>query len=381
MSILNLQGISKTKLVTRCICLFWLIAKIISWKLWLAERFFPVVPPFNFLFVPSSFHLVLFILSLAALFALMIFPSNRRIQVSVVIIEVLSCLLDQNRWQPWEYEYIFIILALATNYKNEKITLSIIAFIIVSIYFFSGISKLNPVFSISIRNDLVRYGIANAGRSPFYEWLQYHAGYLLGAIELSLSIGLLFGAFRKISAVFLIMMHLLILAILGPFGINYDKIIWPWNTVMIIILCVFFISKPGVAISFQSMKKGWNKLIVILFGILPFLNFFGYWDFYLSSSLFSSRPPGMYICIHNVGSAKVLQSFFAPFGNKIICDSNSTLINVRDWSFEEMQSPVYPEIRIYKSIKKQLLTRYPDMNATFVVNPYIDGMKRREELK
>jgi len=76
-----------------------------------------------------------------------------------------------------------------------------------------------------------------------------------------------------------------------------------------------------------------------------------------------------------------LQPFFAGYKNKFLCDSNSTLINVRDWSFSEMQAPVYPEIRIYKSIKEQLLKRYPGMNATFMVNPYIHGVKKRTELK
>ena len=85
----------------------------------------------------------------------------------------------------------------------------------------------------------------------------------------------------------------------------------------------------------------------------------------------------MYICIHNPGSSKVLQPFFAGNKNKFVCDSNSTLLDVRAWSFREMQVPAYPEIRIYKSIKEQLLKRYPGMDATFTVYPYINGRKTR----
>ena len=324
---------------------------------------------------------MLFIFSLLALFALLIFPINRVLQVSVIIIEVLSCLLDQNRWQPWEYQYIFIILALVINYKNEKNAVSAIAFIFVSVYFFSGIGKMNPVFSQYVRNKMVLSGIFHVSNSIVYEWLLYHTGYLLGIIEILLSIGLFFQRTKKISAIFLIIMHLLILAIFGPFGINYDRIIWPWNVVMIVILYVFFICNTPVSISFQSIKQGWNKLIIVFFGILPVLNFFGYWDFYLSSSLFSNKPPEMYICIHKPGSSKVLQPFFAGYKNKFLCDSNSTLLDVRAWSFREMQVPAYPEIRIYKSIKEQILKRYPDMNATFTVYPYINGRKTRIELK
>ncbi|MEP6950647.1 MAG: hypothetical protein ABI863_15285 [Ginsengibacter sp.] len=381
MPLSNLSIASKKIILTRLICLFWLIAKIISWKLWLADRLFPVVPPFNFLFVPSAIHLVLFIFSLLALFAPLIFPTKRVLLISVIIIEILSCLLDQNRWQPWEYQYIFIILVLVINYKNEKSAVSVIAFIFISVYFFSGIGKMNPVFSIAVRNKIVQSGIFQVSNSIAYEWLQYHIGYLLGVIEILLSIGLFFQRTKKTSALFLILMHLLILAIFGPFGINYDKIIWPWNIVMIPILYVFFIRNIPVSVSFQSIKPGWNKLIIVFFGILPVLNFFGYWDFFLSSSLFSFKPPEMYICIHKPGSSKVLQPFFAGYTDKFLCDSSSILLNVREWSFLEMQAPGNPELRIYKSIKEQLLKRYPDMNATFIVYPYINGSKKKTELK
>ena len=181
---------------------FWLIAKFMSWKLWLADRFFPVVPPFNFLFVPSIVHLILCILSLLALFALMIFPLKRMLLAGVIIIEVLSCLLDQNRWQPWEYQYIFIILALAINYKNDKSAVSAIAFILMSAYFFSGIGKMNAAFSLSLRNKIVHTGMFHLSNSSLYEWLEYHIGYLLGVIEILLSIGLISGRTKKASASF-----------------------------------------------------------------------------------------------------------------------------------------------------------------------------------
>ena len=281
----NLSIASKKIIGTRLICFFWLAAKIISWKVWLADRLFPVVPPFNFLFVPSAIHLVLFIFSLLALAALMIFPVNRLLQLSVIIIEVLSCLLDQNRWQPWEYQYIFIILVLVINYKNEKNAVSVIAFIFISVYFFSGIGKMNPAFSKYVRNKIELSGIFHMNDSFVYEWFIYHTGYLLGSIEILLSIGLFFRLTKKISAIFLIIMHLLIMAIFGPFGMNYDKIIWPWNVLMIVILFVFFICNTPVSISFQSIKQGWNKLIIVFFGLLPVLNFFGYWDFFIRQPL------------------------------------------------------------------------------------------------
>ncbi len=380
MTLSDLFIVSKKIIVTRLICFFWLIAKAISYKVWLANRLFPVVPPFNFLFVPSFIHLVLFIFSLLALMALFIFPSKRILQVSVIIIEVLACLLDQNRWQPWEYQYIFIIITLVINYKNDNTANSVIAFISAAIYFYSGLGKMNDIFSITTYNAFRTSGILHSDTSYFYNLLVYHIGYALGIIELLLSIGLLFQRTKKTAAIFLILMHVLILIVIGPFGTNYDIIVWPWNVVMILLLYTLFISKPRVSIPFKSITKGWNKLIFILFAIMPAFNFFGYWDYFLSESLFSCKPPDMYICVANRDRKKEMQTFFIN-KNKFLCGDSSFMINVRTWSFQEIMVPAYPELRVYKNIKSQLLKRYPDMEATFFVSIYINGQKKTVELK
>lgn len=321
---------------------------------------------------------MLFIFSLAAISALLIFPSNRTIQISVIVIEIFSCLLDQNRWQPWEYEYIFIILALVINYKNEKKAIATIAFIFISIYFFSGLGKMNLLFSQYLRNVIVGSGLFHSNDSRAWNILLYHSGYLLGIIEILLSIGLLFKRRIKAAAILLIIMHVCIIVIFGPAGINYDKIIWPWNIAMILCLYILFLSRDRVLISFQLIKLGWNKLIIVLFGLLPFLNFSGYWDYFLSASLFSFKPPNMYVYIHNKEACKELRPFFTIEKNKPSVDSNTALINVRQWSFKEMQAPAYPELRVYKKIKQQLLKRYPGMDATFIVYPYSNGQNSIE---
>ena len=377
----NLSIVSKKIIVTRIICFFWLIAKVMSWKVWLAERLFPIVPPFNFLFVPSVVHLVLFIFSLVTLLALFIFPSKKLLLISVIVIEILSCVLDQNRWQAWEYQYIFITLALVINYKNERNAISSILFIFITVYIFSGIGKMNPVFSQGIQNEMAHSGIFHESNSYLYNLLIYHTGYFTGIIEVLSGVGLLFRGTKKNSALLLILMHIIIIVLFGPWAINYDVTILPWNFAFILILYVFFIRNPAVSINFQVLKKGWNLLFIVFFGLLPILNFFGYWDFFLSSSLFSYKPPDMYVYIHKQGSSKVLQPFFTHTKTNFFKDSNTVLLNIRAWSFQEMQSPAYPEIRVYKKIKAQLLQRYPDIDATFIVLKYINGRKERIELK
>ena len=182
--------LQKKIIIIRIICFSWLLAKIISWKVWLAYRLFPVVPPVDFLFVPPTVHLLLFILSLSCIAALVIFPAKKVLQYGVIIIELLSCSLDQNRWQAWEYQYIFILLALLINKRNDRNALNTIAFIFISVYFFSGLGKMNTAFSGFLQRELIFLEIFKAKSSYSYNLLIYHLGYLLGLIEILLGVGL-----------------------------------------------------------------------------------------------------------------------------------------------------------------------------------------------
>src|SRR5690242_13786994 len=96
---------SLTNWILRITCLFWLIAKLISYKVWFTARVFPVVPVFNGLdHVPSFVHGGLYFLSLLLLVVVVSKPSNKYFIIALIISELCSCLLDYTRWQPWEYQ-------------------------------------------------------------------------------------------------------------------------------------------------------------------------------------------------------------------------------------------------------------------------------------
>ena len=377
----NLRASSKNIRLTRLICFFWITAKIICWKLWLSDRLFPIIPVFNFLFVPSVVHLVLFILSLIALLSLFAYPTKRTIQVGIIVIELLSCLLDQNRWQPWEFQFFFLLLVIIINRGKEKDVFSLFGFILASTYFYSGLSKLNPVFVHSVWHDTIIINLLHVNYNLSYQPLIYHAGYLLGIIEIILSIGLFFQRTKKMVCVSLIIMHSLILLMFGPCGINYDAVIWPWNVGLIILIFILILNNPGFTISFQSLMKGSNKLIVLVFGILPLLNLFGYWEYFFSCSLFSCRPPDMYIYIKKSSGNTALENFSMKDQPLECANNNTYAIYVRDWAFREMLAPENPEIRVYKEIKEQLLKRYQKLDASFITYTYMNGKKVKQELK
>jgi hypothetical protein len=364
---------SKKFLIIRIICLCWTAGKLMSPKLWLASRLFPLVPPLKFLQVPGPVHLLLFISSLAILIAVFILPSKKYLILSLLIIEIATCLLDQNRWQPWEYQYIFMMLAIVSNFKNEKNQNSVIAFIIITVYFYSGLQKINPYFSAGTVSFFNRAFPNTFDHNGFIQKLLFHSGYVIGSIETLLALSLLFKKIQKPAKVLLIFMHLFIIVLFSPLGINYDLIIIPWNIAFLVLVYIIFLKKPVVQISFPELYKTRNRFFMLLFGVIPALNFFGYWDFFLSSSLFSYKPPEMYIYIHKTGSSKSLEPYYTYTKDIFSGGVIDTVINVRGWAFKEIGVPAYPEIRVYKKIQKDLTKDYPDMKATYVIRSYKNG--------
>ncbi|MES2431491.1 MAG: hypothetical protein V4556_11165 [Bacteroidota bacterium] len=371
----------KSRLIIRATCIFWLIAKAISYKLWFSDREFPLVPPFDFLQASVNFHYIVYGISLVCLILLLISPEKKSFQIAVVIVEICACLFDQNRWQPWEYQYILTIIIFLINRKNEKNIIPVFLFMLAATYFYSGLGKLNPVFIQSIWHNLFLTKLFGISYDTAHQPYIHYAGYLFGLIEMILAIGLLYRKTQKKAIRLIILMHLIILALFGPLGLNYDHIIWPWNLLMIsyFVILLWNIQRGETLYKSNPLKTGWNQLILVLFGIMPFFSLFGMWDYFLSSSLFSSRPTDMYICVPasvNTTLNKYFDNAQAP------CDSNSYLINTRSWAFDELMVPTYPQKRVYKKIKEDIQKKYPELHATYYIYTYENGRKKvKEELK
>lgn len=103
--------LSKTNLIVKVTAFFWIFAKIFSYNLWHTERLFPLIPPFHFLEnIPNFVHLTLFYLAIVGITITGFFSKNKLILGLTILVEIASCLLDQGRWQPWEYQYLLTFL-------------------------------------------------------------------------------------------------------------------------------------------------------------------------------------------------------------------------------------------------------------------------------
>jgi uncharacterized membrane protein YphA (DoxX/SURF4 family) len=352
-------------LLLRVTAFCWLPAKLIGWRMFTTYRVFPTAPVLNiFDNIPASVHTFLFVLAVLLLFLVLLTPANKVFIACLLVCEVLSCLLDQNRLQPWDYQYMFILLIFLVHNKEDNRALSTFLFILASTYIYSGLGKLNTGFLHTIWTKMLLEQFMHIpAKSALQPWVQY-CGYLAGLFELTAGLGLLFNRTSKVSAGLLILLHVFVLVFLGPFGLKYNMVVWPWNIAMIGYLYLVFFRREDAALPLPQLFSGVNWLVLICWGILPAFNFIGWWDNYLSSGVYSGKLPEMMICIKDTSQCKPLQRYCIT-GNSHVCNGEG-LVNVQYWSMAETKMAPYPEIRSYKKIQAKLEKEFPEAGFSFV---------------
>jgi hypothetical protein len=352
--------------VMRLVCFSWLMAKLIGWKVWIKDRQFPLVPVADWLNWPSLMHYILFVLSLALIVSLVFKPSNKTILITLLCSEILSCLADQNRWQPWQYQYLFTVAAFIINFKNTKNCIACTAFIMASTYFYSGIGKFNEGYLVMVWDNIFLKSIFKLPEAAYRQNNLHYLGYATALAEVLFAIGLFFARTKNIAAWGMIGMHLFILYALGPLGIHYNTVIWPWNILMILLLFIVFIKSADSPVSFKTLWPGFNKVVLLAWGILPALNYAGLWDNYFSSRLYSGGLPQMSICLKDPSEIEEFQPYLNSTDSYNRCTGDA-MLNLQNWAVKEMEVLPLPEIRVYEQIQRQWMLAHPGSSARFMI--------------
>jgi predicted DCC family thiol-disulfide oxidoreductase YuxK len=346
------------------VVLVFCLGLIMSSRLWIGPRTYPVAPVFN-LFSSSIYPLDLFMF--AALFALaaIILVSSKPQKFLFAFLGIIGvfALLDQTRWQPWVFQYGFVLAALGLfSWDSEDLagrqrTLNIVRLIVAMTYAFSGLQKLNLKFIDSEFPWIVEpiTNVFHLARGPLYLF-----GIAAPFIQIGFAFGLMTQKYRKASLVLAVSMHLFILAMFGPFGHDWNNIIWPWTVAMAVLDILLFTSSQKFSIReiFLSGRYPFHVCVLVLFAILPFLSFFNLWDSYLSAALYSGNLTEGIIYANDEGK----DSLPTPIGTYLIHTSPDTnVLNIQRWAIETLNVMPYPETRVYKEIAKAVCrqSRYP----------------------
>lgn len=336
---------------------------LLSVRLWAGSRFFPFAPPLqNIPTAPFPLDTGAFALLLLLLAAIILFPRPQKFIFAALALSALLAFFDQMRWQPWFYQYFFMLGALGLfswNHAHEEqrtATLNTCRFIVASIYFYSGLQKVNPVFMGDVFPWMTE---------PISQFLPLPVqifplalGMVVPFLEMGIGLGLLTRTYRKHAIALALLMLAFVLFALGPLGHNWNSVVWPWNVAMALFVIILFWRTENF--SFRDVLWGkhfpFQKAVLVLFGVMPALSLVNLWDSYLSSALYSGNTNTAQLYITD-SVKNALPSEIQRYATRV--GPNKNALNFFQWSFDELNVPPYPETRVYKAIARGMC-RYSD---------------------
>jgi hypothetical protein len=349
------------------VCLGMMAGLLLSRSLWLSERFYPLSPIADWLpAIPPPLDRIWYSFLLALLVATLFMPQPRLQLIVFVIAAGLLPLWDQSRLQPWFYQYLFMLAALgaAPWPRREALAddgdrlLNPCRLILVCIYLYSGAQKCNAAFMADSAPWLLKPTLDHL--PTWFGDLLLRSRYAIPATEMLIGAGLLIRVLRLPAIILAIGMHAFILWTLGPWGHDWNTVVWPWNVAMMILVPLLFLRTRGVtipAIAWGPRRAIFPKLVLLLFGIMPLLSFAGWWDLYLSSALYSGNTPIAHIEFDRQVYAQL------PPAVQEKCwkySEDSYELHYTLWTIAELNVPDYPAERVQIHIAETIARRFPN---------------------
>ena len=329
--------------VRTTVCLGLIAGLLLSPKLWTSDRDYPLTPVLDLL-PPVSYplDLALFAAMLLLLAVIAIVPRPAWWTAAFVVLAFALAAGDQSRWQPWFYQYAFMLITL--GFAPRDPALNICRLILVSIYFWSGVQKLNPGF----QQQTFHWLLAPLTASTRFDWL----GNAIPVMEALIAVGLLLARSRKAAVIAALAMHALILFSVGPLGHNHNSVVWPWNLAMAALVVLLF-WRAEFDLRDLVPRTFLHAAICLLFAVLPALSFFDFWDSYLSFALYSGNQRKAIIYLADEVAAR-LPDRVRQNVDEYESEAKVDTLDIEDWSYDELNVPDYAEIRVLKNVGRHV---------------------------
>ncbi len=358
------------RLITRILAFACILSMLLCYKLWLGHRNFPLSPIFDFLpILPKPIDSLLFVLTLILLLLIGIHRNPQKYIIAFLACALILALLDQNRWQPWFYQYLLMFFILSffnfrcDDTRHLEAIKTIFKLLIGAIYFWSGLQKMNTHFLSDTYPWLMEPIASYIGESLIKNIESL--GKLFPIIETLTGIALFFSPIKKIAFILLCMMHLFILFVLGPLGHNYNPVVWPWNVAMMAFAFILFYNNTSFTTTqiLEMLRYNSMKIVFILFMMMPLFNFFNLWDSYLSHNLYSGNTCNGVIYISDSMENK-LPDKIKPYS---LGQLNQNQITIKYWCMMELGVPAYPEKRNFEAITNTLYKYAHDSSEVYLL--------------
>jgi hypothetical protein len=331
----------------------------LSWPLWIDLADFPAVPLVRwFPDYPREWSWIGLGLIVVGL-GLGMTDRFGKIGLGVTVVTMSWLILgDQLRLQPWAYQ--FLVMGTLLAILPSRSALIFCRAYLVSVYFYSGLSKLDRSFVDELGPLFLRTfarlvpidvsGLFKPGREATV--------LVMPIAEIVVALLLVSRRTRAIGYLGALSIHLLLLLVLGPWGMGHSAIVLVWN----VALCVeeFFVFWPASSNSEAPACWGLReKVVALAFApvlVMPMTERWGLFDSWPSHALYASHCERSSITMDSFGNFDSLPAALRVASNVSISDS-CWVLNPTDWTRLVRGVPVYPQNRYANGLAEWIAAR------------------------
>jgi uncharacterized membrane protein YphA (DoxX/SURF4 family) len=247
--------------------------------------------------------------------------------------------------------YLYWVMLLL-NLLPERTALAACRAALALVYIWAGIQKLNGTYFRVMPDWFVQ---------PAVDWGLPHgvvAGLracvsLTPLLEIFIGAGVWLPRMRRFAIATAVVLHGATLVFLGPLGYNLNLVVWPWNVAMMALLIILFGAKECASLpqTLRELRRSLSGALVVgLFGLLPVLSFFGWWDSYFSFALYSANLSRADLYVTESFRDRLparLQTYVHPVENFNPAFQLPFVFEHQRWGAAELRVPPLPEPRAY----------------------------------
>jgi hypothetical protein len=330
----------------------------LSWPLWVDDPDFPRVPFVDGLpEIPAWASRVDFVGIVATLgLATIGFRWRAMIAISLPLL-IFAILRDQNRFQPWAYQYALIGLAMACASRAEALRLA--RWYVFGLYFYSGLSKLDTSFCRELGPTFLATALGPIGLHPmgWPDSARTLACLAMPAFEVAVAWLLIVPRTRRVGLIAAVAQHLALIGILGPWGLGHSTIVLVWNAGLIVEDIILF-GRTTIPVGIETGTR-FGALARLTFWsamILPVGERLGLSDAWPGHALYASHAERSEIFIHEDDVDRYPEAIRRRLGPAGLTPWRR--LDLTGWSRDVRGTPIYPSRRVGSGLAEFLEARY-----------------------
>lgn len=343
-----------------------------TWPLWTPQQRFPQVPLLAGLqALPAWSHWLLgggMLLGLAGALAA---PGLGRIAVGSSLLFACATAalvaIDQHRLQPWAYQFVMVAIVLAL--VKPRAAVGWLRWLIITFYLYSAVTKLDHTFVHTLGQQFLGALAEPLGLRPaaWSEPARVAAALTFPLGELAVAVALCLARGRAIGLAGAVALHLLLLAILGPWGLDHKPGVLLWNMYFIVQDLLLFwpdrkfvpLAALGPAAGRHVPRTPWAIRAMLLAAmLLPVLGGTAWFDLWPSWGLYAPSAERVQLLVHRNDEAR-LPDALGRFVEPLAGPSEPWLVVRLDrWSLDALGAPIYPQNRFQLGVAEAVMGRY-----------------------